>query len=153
LKRDGLLVFSYHHSRADGWRCVLEALTGAGFVIVAAHPMKAEMSVATPKHQASEPIDLDMILVCRKRPAAPSAVATMGQAIDGAASDAEAQVRRLSAAGRRLSRNDVRVVVMAQVIKQLSLWPSGSPLLEQLVAVEGAVESVIDRLHKEAAGR
>ena len=153
LKRDGLLVFSYHHSRSDGWRCVLDALIGAGFAIVAVHPMKAEMSVATPKHQASEPIDLDMILVCRKRQEIGPAAMDQRQAMEVATADAEAQVRRLKAAGRCLSRNDVRVIVMAQVIKGLSWWPSSAPFAEQLAAAEMAVESVIDRLHGQVSSR
>lgn len=151
LKREGLLVFSYHHSRADGWRCVLEALGGAGFVIVAAHPMKAEMSLATPKHQAAEPIDLDMILVCRKRSERLTGTSDGNQVLPTAAREAEAQVARLNAAGRRLSRNDVRVIVMAQVIKQLSRWPLGVQCFEQLDLLQAGVESEIERLHRGAA--
>src|SRR5690606_33350377 len=67
LKDDGILAFTYHHSRPEGWHAVLTALMEAGFAITAAHPIKAEMSVAMPKHQAREPIDLDIIIVCRKR--------------------------------------------------------------------------------------
>ena len=37
-----------------------------GFVVVNSHPVKSEMSVATPKSQAKEPIQLDIIIVCRK---------------------------------------------------------------------------------------
>jgi adenine-specific DNA methylase len=153
LRRKGLLVFSYHHSRADGWRCVLEALTGAGFVIVAAHPMKAEMSVATPKHQASEPIDLDMVLVCRKREGGGRVAKDLEHVVQEARRDAQGQIRRLRAVGRRLSRNDVRVIVMAQVIKGLSQAAAGRPLREQLSAAEAAVESVIDQFHGEALAR
>ncbi|MFO3797195.1 MAG: DNA methyltransferase, partial [Anaerolineales bacterium] len=69
LKDDGVMVFSYHHSRTEGWRSVLGALMNAGFDVVASHPVKAEMSVAMPKQQAKEPIDLDILLVCRKRSA------------------------------------------------------------------------------------
>ena len=67
LKDNGLLVFTYHHSRAEGWSSILRALMEANLAVVAAHPIKAEMSGATPKQQAKEPIDLDIILVCRKR--------------------------------------------------------------------------------------
>src|SRR5207253_10391982 len=67
LKRNGLFVFTYHHSRAEGWRCVLASLVEAGFAVVRTHPIKSEMSVATPKHQANVPIDIAMIVVCRKR--------------------------------------------------------------------------------------
>lgn len=152
LTRDGLLIFSYHHSRAEGWRSVLEALTGAGFTIVAAHPMKAEMSVAMPKHQASEPIDLDMILVCRKRVGSDCGAINVGLAIEEAAGDAEEQVGRLKVAGRRLSRNDVRVVLMAQVIRRLSQRPWKPELAEQIKAAEEAVESLINRLHGHSVG-
>lgn len=67
MKPGGLLIFTYHHSRPEGWSSVFDALTEAGMEIVAAHPIKAEMSVAMPKNQAREPIDLDIILVCRKQ--------------------------------------------------------------------------------------
>src|SRR5262249_33477539 len=67
LRDDGLLIFTYHHSKPEGWRCVLHALADAGFVIVAVHPVKAEMSVAAPKSQAKQPIDYDIITVCRKQ--------------------------------------------------------------------------------------
>jgi putative DNA methylase len=79
LKDDGLLVFTYHHSRDEGWQALTEAVLGAGFRVVNSQPVKSEMSVATPKSQAKEPIQLDIIVVCRKagmagqcRPVAPS---------------------------------------------------------------------------------
>lgn len=146
LKPEGLLVFSYHHSRADGWRCVLEALAVAGFAIVAAHPMKAEMSLATPKHQASEPIDLDMILVCRKRKPNGRSAGELPVMVKDATAEAAGQVERLRNVGRRLSRNDVRVIVMAQMIKRLSWWPAALRL-EHLAAAEQAAQTAIDLLH------
>ena len=60
LKNDGLLCFSYHHSRVEGWMAIYNSVTEAGFDIVAAHPVKAEMSVASPKSAAKEPINLDV---------------------------------------------------------------------------------------------
>ena len=72
LKDDGLLVFTYHHSRDEGWTALAEAVLGAGFTVVNSQPVKAEMSVATPKSQAKEPIQLDIIIVCRKETVAGS---------------------------------------------------------------------------------
>ena len=66
LVDDGLLSFSYHHSTIDGWMAVYNAITRANFDIVAAHPVKAEMSVASPKSASKNPINLDAILVCKK---------------------------------------------------------------------------------------
>ncbi|MBD3561978.1 DNA adenine methylase, partial [Planktothrix sp. FACHB-1355] len=53
LKPDGLMVFTYHHSKAEGWQAILRAIVNSGLVIIAAHPIKSEMSVATPKSQAN----------------------------------------------------------------------------------------------------
>jgi putative DNA methylase len=66
LRDEGILVFTYHHSRHDGWVSLCDACMGAGFRFLNAHPVKSEMSVAAPKSQAKKPIDIDMILVCRK---------------------------------------------------------------------------------------
>ena len=121
LKPEGLLVFTYHHSRPEGWRSVLEAVAGAGFAIVAAHPIKAEMSVAMPKNQAKEPIDLDIIMVCRRIQETAATMKTPQRAWKQALEVAGTQIERLRKVGRNLSRNDIRIVVMAQVVRFLSL--------------------------------
>lgn len=142
LRENGLLVFSYHHSRAEGWRCVLEALTAAGFVITASHPIKAEMSVAAPKIQAKEPIDYDIILVCRKRVAAePLLPLPFDHLLRDAVADAADQIRRLRAKSRFVSRNDVRIILMAQVIRRLSSQPvlTSDPIGEHAAELEGAI--------------
>jgi adenine-specific DNA methylase len=146
LKDDGLLAFTYHHSRPEGWRCVLQALMEAGFGITAAQPIKAEMSVAMPKQQAKEPIDLDIILVCRKR----SMLETQhwnGDLWETVAPPAQEQVNRLRAAHRKLSRNDVRIIVMAQLLRQLSRSPTLASALYLLDSANGDTEVLIDRIH------
>ena len=114
----------------------------AGFHIVAAHPIKAEMSVAMPKNQAKDPIDLDIILVCRK--GAGSQEREIGEEVAMLAAN---QVQRLGKRGRRLSRNDVRVIVMAQVLRFLSLSPDVAASLSKLTAWETKAEGLIDRLY------
>src|SRR5207237_3377114 len=66
LKDDGLLVFTYHHSREEGWQALADAVLGSGFTFINSQPVRGELSVAAPKSQAKEPIQLDIILVCRK---------------------------------------------------------------------------------------
>jgi adenine-specific DNA methylase len=150
LRDDGLLAFTYHHSRSEGWRCVLQALMEAGFGISAVHPIKAEMSVAMPKLQAKEPIDLDIILVCRKR-ARMKTHRLNGDLWGAVMPRAQAQAERLRTAGRRLSRNDVRVIVMAQLLRQISSSPTLVSALHLLDTANGEAETLIDRIH--AAGR
>lgn len=151
LKDEGLLAFTYHHSRPVGWRCVLQALMEAGFGISAVHPIKAEMSVAMPKFQAKEPIDLDIILVCRKR-SRMKAHRWNGDLWGTVAPPALAQANRLRTSGRRLSRNDVRIIVMAHVLRQVSLSPTMESALQLLDLANGETEVLIDRIHTAGGG-
>jgi putative DNA methylase len=66
LKPEGLLIFSFHHSRNEGWQAVGQAIFEANLGVVAAHPIKAEMSGASPKAQTGDPINYDAILVCKR---------------------------------------------------------------------------------------
>lgn len=147
LKDDGLLVFTYHHSRWEGWESLLKAVLAGGFCIVACHPVKAEMSVATPKHQAKAPIDFDIILVCRKRLSTPGkAKAVSDLDLNSALEKAEAQVRRLRGTGRTLSLNDVKVIVMAQVIAELSQQSDASDAEALYREVEAPILHAVDRM-------
>jgi putative DNA methylase len=117
LKNDGLLVFSYHHSREEGWHSLAEAIFGAGFSVVNAHPVKAEMSVATPKSQAKEPIQLDVILVCRKHDLDSGRTSEPPhRAIDRA----RTKLSRLANEGFELSANDRKVAIFGQLLATLS---------------------------------
>ena len=134
LRDDGLLVFTYHHSRPEGWRSLAEAVWGAGFCFVNAHPVKAEMSVATPKFQAKEPIQLDVILVCRK-----STTADRRLPHDDvkALERAKAKIHRLAGAGFTLSRNDRRITLIGQLLCSID---HGDNLDSLNLAVERAMD-------------
>lgn len=107
LKDEGLLVFTYHHSRGDGWKALARAIFDAGFVVVNSHPVKSEMSVATPKAQAKEPIQLDIIIVCRKANRKDNPIT---QSIEKAFEIARSKIRRLQGAGFSLSQNDIKII-------------------------------------------
>lgn len=147
LKDTGVLVFTYHHSRQEGWSAVLDALMQSGLQVVAAHPIKAEMSVAVPKTQARDPIDLDIILVCRKTTARPSFAETAWEGAAEVAAMATAQIDRLAGRGRKLSRNDIRVIVMAQALRQLTIPGSTALALKRLAAWETDAEALISCLY------
>jgi len=112
LKDDGLLCFSYHHSTVDGWMAIYSALVGAGFDIVAAHPVKAEMSVASPKSANSDPINIDAILVCKKE-AKPPAIHDKCLLLE---SRLTYYTSRFDAIGRVLSSGDKFVIACSQAI-------------------------------------
>lgn len=112
LRHDGLLVFTYHHSRDSGWTALAEAILSGRFRVVNAHPLKAEMSVAAPKAQAKEPIQLDIAIVCRKASAATGKGLSRQLALEAA----ERKLLRLADAGFTLSRNDRRTVFLGQLL-------------------------------------
>ena len=91
-------------------------MLGAGFAVVNSQPVKAEMSVATPKSQAKEPIQLDIIVVCRRAGVLDRPRPTVAQALESA----RAKLGRLRAAGFELSRNDRKIVVLGQLLTTLA---------------------------------
>ncbi|MGH9842911.1 MAG: DNA methyltransferase [Blastocatellia bacterium] len=119
LKDDGLLIFTYHHSRPEGWTSLAKAVFGSGFSVINAHPVKSELSVAAPKSQAKEPIQLDMIFVCKKREEDLRDVPALDQALADAAVKSKRKLLRLNSVGLRLSRNDRLVTFFSQFFSAL----------------------------------
>jgi putative DNA methylase len=129
LKDDGLMVFTYHHSRNQGWEAVADAVLGAGFVVTNSQPLKSEMSVATPKSQAKEPIQLDIVLVCCKAGTAEDREPVSPR---NALASARAKLGRLQAAGFKLSRNDRKIVLFGQMLATLRDGAASRTIVERV---------------------
>jgi putative DNA methylase len=112
LKDDGVLAFSFHHSRAEGWAAIYEAINKSGMAVVAAHPVHAELRAASPKTAAKDPISLDAILVCRKKAFA----LHQSLAIENVRQSVDALTSRLQAAGLHISAGDRFVIGAAQTL-------------------------------------
>jgi putative DNA methylase len=112
LKDNGVLAFSFHHSRSEGWAAIYEAIITAGLSVVAAHPVHAELRGSNPKSAAKEPISLDAILVCRKRQAAVTPFYAESATIKKAASLA----LKLQMADLSLSAADHFVIAASQAL-------------------------------------
>lgn len=112
LKPDGILTFSFHHSRADGWAAIYEAIEAAGLAVVASHPVHAELSASSPKVASGDPISLDAILVCRKRET------LLAETCDASSprGRAEELATELEASGLRLSNADRFVIAASQLL-------------------------------------
>jgi putative DNA methylase len=112
LKDEGVLAFSFHHSRAEGWAAIYEAITKAGLAVVAVHPVYAELRVASPKSAAKEPISLDAILVCRKR----AFVLSHARVMQDVPEAAELLTTKLKNAGLTISDGDRFVIGAAMTL-------------------------------------
>jgi len=149
LKDDGLLIFTYHHSRPEGWSAVLEAIHEAGFYIEATHPVKSEMSVAIPKQQAKSPIDIDIIIVGRKlaliEPFLEIPVDLLGECVE----ETGEIVKAFNRSNRKLSRSDVTVIMMARLITTLSRTRDLEKILSYLSSVKREMDVVVERIWKQ----
>jgi putative DNA methylase len=115
LKDDGLFLFTYHHARHEGWTAVHRAIRHAGFVCVQSFPIKAEMSVSMVLQQASSPIHLDLVLVCRKAQCVTSAKHDI-DLLPRAVRCSAAQATALSEANIAVSLADAKVILMGQLL-------------------------------------
>jgi putative DNA methylase len=148
LKNDGLLVFSYHHSRQEGWSAVADAVLGSGFTFVQSQPVKSEMAGAMPKSQAKSPINLDVLLVCRKTENDMRVRVDSNQAFSGATRSAAWKIQRFNSLGRLLSHNDIKVVVLSQLLVELSAGRNRQETLTSFNTLLLGSAEVIDALHK-----
>ncbi len=112
LKDEGVLVFSFHHSRPEGWAAIHEALVESGFCLVAAHPVHGELRASSPKVAATEPISLDAMLVCRKRGAEQEEPPDLACVLSSTA----ALSARLEIGGMKLSQADLFVIAASQAL-------------------------------------
>jgi putative DNA methylase len=146
LKNSGLLVFSYHHSRPEGWMSLVEAIFDSNFSIINAHPVKAEMSVAAPKSQAKDPIQLDVILVCKKSVQDFRVIPPPTQAFEEALKRTRQKLDRLISNGLALSPNDRRITLISQFLTAIGPISPASKVIHYLESHRSDIETAISQL-------
>src|SRR6266436_3516356 len=118
----------------DGWTSLADAAVGAGLSLFNCHPVKSEMSVAAPKSQAKEPIQLDVILVCRKQTSDTRKRSDTKIAFQRAVEHSSSKASRLQECGLTLSVNDRRVILISQFLVESCAGRSAEQLADALSA-------------------
>ncbi|MEV8589866.1 DNA methyltransferase [Streptomyces sp. NPDC051180] len=138
LKPNGLLAFTFHQARITGWVELVKALEVAGLVITAVQPVKAEMSTSTVKSSASDPSNLDSIVVCRPMGHTTPEMTT----VEAVRERAIAALRECQEAGVKVGYADIESVVRGSVLA-LHTLPGNSLTVEALTteAAEAVVEA------------
>lgn len=149
LRDEGLLIFSYHHSREDGWQALATAVLSAGFSIVQSQPMKSEMSVATPKSRTKEPIDLDVLLVCRKTLWDRRDRKDKEDAFQISIKNTASKISRFNNVGRKLSRKDVLVILFSELLVELSPGRKALAVNSAINTLSNEISCSVDSLHSE----
>jgi putative DNA methylase len=145
LRDDGLFIFTYHHSRHEGWTAVHRAIRHAGFVCTQAYPIKAEMSVSMPLQQAKSPIHLDLILVCRRDlwdPMGQSSDSSLRSALDFA----KKQISSLKKVGIKVSLGDAKVILMGRFLCEAHRMRNLDLEEKFLRGLENDVDTYVDQV-------
>ncbi|CAN5185246.1 hypothetical protein BH09BAC4_BH09BAC4_17060 [soil metagenome] len=121
LKNEGLLVFSFHHSKFEGWNSIYKAIAKAGLRIKNVYPVKAEMSVGTPKSATKDPINLDALIVCKKENLEKEYNFSIEDVKDISLSELKDLELRFLNTSRKLSLGDRRVILSSLLLKNSSL--------------------------------
>jgi 16S rRNA G966 N2-methylase RsmD len=116
LRSDGLLAFTFHQSRASGWVAVMRGLKAAGFQVTAVQPVKGEMTTSAVKSGATEPSNLDSVVVARKAPWSVPFASSPTEA----AEKAFALLAELKLGGVDVGAADVRSVVRGSVMSLMT---------------------------------
>lgn len=137
LKDQGVLAFSFHHSRSEAWVAIYEALRMSGFVVVAAHPVHGEIRGSSPKNATKHPISIDAILVCKKALPESRRDAMRRDVV----SSVEASAQQFKNAQLGISLADEFVIAAAQllVLGSMESW-SGEKLATEIDAFRSRLE-------------
>lgn len=140
LKKDGLMVFTFHHQEERAWGAVLQSVLNAGFYVSAVYPVQSEKATSTHIFQKAN-VRYDMIVVCNKREAEPDAK-HWSQIEDEIYFKVEDELKRLEQHRSTLSPEDIFVVTIG---KCLELYSKHYPEVykgDTKVSIEEALSSI-----------
>ncbi len=116
LKSGGLLAFTFHQARISGWARLIDALHRSGFVVTAIQPVKGEMTTSVVKAGASEPSNLDSVVVCRR---AADGATNPHRSLDHALEHACQELTALQETGVDVGTGDMRSVIRGTLLAHL----------------------------------
>jgi putative DNA methylase len=108
LKTGGKMAFTFHHSGADAWRHIEDALVFAGFVVERWWPVFAEMESGVPLQGKDNNGHLDIVFVCAK----------VGEVSEPAVQDSIEEMERRLSERVPLGGADHRALVEATAVQR-----------------------------------
>jgi len=120
LVSDGVLVFTFHHTKFAAWGALLEALLASGFYITATYPVRSEMRASTHLH-GMENISYDMVFVCRKRETDSNSITwyTLRTTLVKSVNET---TRNLQINGQSTNRQDIFAIVLGKWLQLYSRY-------------------------------
>ena len=113
LVDDGVLAFTYHHSDAESWGEVLEALCDVGFEVTATYPVSADLN----KLEKGESVSFDIVIIARPHDkSTPISWNSLRRNIVRTAN----QTRQVLEENRDLKSGDIGVIEMGKCFQEYS---------------------------------
>jgi len=143
LKKNGLFIFTYHHSKHEGWTAIHRAIRHSGFVCQHVYPIKAEMSVSMPLLQAKSPIHLDLIVVCKKDDRNCVNYEANTETITTAVDEAKNIITSLKSKGIKVSLGDAKVILMGNFLCEAHKMRSLENEESFLIKIEQGIDQYV----------
>lgn len=116
LKPEGLVAFTFHQARINGWVQLIQSLKNSGLRVTAIQPVKGEMTTSITKASAKEPSNLDSVVVCRKTAVSMPPSETLDDAFERVLS----LLKKLVEEGVNVGAGDIRSVVRGTLLSFLA---------------------------------
>jgi len=117
LKKNGLMVMTFHHASPEAWAAILKALVESDFIVKAAYPIHSET-----RSGVHPGIEYDSIIICKRVKETPLPSKPLPKAVFEAEvrNRVEADADRIVESHPRLSIEDLYVSVMGRALQVLS---------------------------------
>lgn len=125
LKPQGLLIFTFHHTKWQAWWNVLQAIMGGGFRLADYFPVVTEYKV-NPHVRNKQALDMDLVLVCAHRSVGEIRPAEQMTALYERVATATRDKLNYEATYARLNENKLFLYYMGETLKVLSELPTTS---------------------------
>ena len=140
LKKEGLMVFTFHHQKERAWGAVLQSVLNAGFYISSVYPVQSEKSTSPHIFQKAN-VRYDMIVACRKREEKPERN-HWSQIEDEIYFRVEEELKRLEKHKKNLSPEDIFVVTVGKCLELYSKHYPEVYKKDKKVTIEEALSSI-----------
>ncbi len=126
LKKDGRLIFTFHHSRRSQWEDLLKVIVGSGFNLIASYPVASEgtRSGNLVFHTNRSSVAYDIVHVCAKRlDGRPSTVVAWEEARESVEVNVKIAIGKILHGqdhGQRIETADIAIMVWSEVLQLYS---------------------------------